>query len=67
MSAKLPKKAICKWDRDTLESVLPLLAEQVVGATLICRKCGRSARDKRLLCKPVKLESLLPQRETRDV
>lgn len=66
MSAKLPKKAICKWDRDTLESALPLLAEQVVDATLICRKCGRAARDKRFLCKPVKLESLLLEREAKD-
>ncbi|TWU16028.1 hypothetical protein [Allorhodopirellula heiligendammensis] len=58
MSAKLPKKAICKWDRNTLENALPLLAEQVAHATLICRKCGRAAHEKRLLCKPVRLESL---------
>ncbi|MBB3207014.1 hypothetical protein FHS27_002828 [Rhodopirellula rubra] len=63
MSKKLPKKAICKWDRSTLENALPLLAEQIVDATLVCRKCGRAASDKRLLCKPVKLKPLLPIRD----
>lgn len=60
MTDKLPKKTICKWDRRTLEEALPLLAQQVLHAKYICRKCGRAARDKHLLCKPVKLKSLLP-------
>jgi len=56
----LPKKSICKWDRSTLEDALPLLAAQIADAKQICRKCGRVASEKRLLCKPVKLQSLLP-------
>lgn len=60
MKDKLPKKTICKWDRRTLEEALPLLAQQVVDAKYICRKCGRAVKEKRLLCKPVKLSSLLP-------
>ncbi len=66
MSAKLPKKAICKWDRDTLERALPLLAEQIANATLVCRKCGRAVQEKRLLCKPVKLESLRSEKDAKD-
>jgi hypothetical protein len=58
MNTKLPKKEICKWDRSTLEEALPLLVEQIANAKLICRKCGRAASDKRLLCKPVKLQTL---------
>ncbi|TWT64630.1 hypothetical protein [Allorhodopirellula solitaria] len=66
MSAKLPKKAICKWDRDTLEQALPLLADQIAGATLVCRKCGRAAQEKRLLCKPLKLNSLRQGKDAKD-
>lgn len=63
MNDKLPKKTICKWDRKTLEESLSLLAAEIADAKHICRKCGRVASEKRLLCKPVKLQSLLPNPE----
>ncbi|MEO9594466.1 hypothetical protein [Rhodopirellula bahusiensis] len=56
--SKLPKKSICKWDKYTLAEALPLLAEQIRSAQFVCRKCGRSAAEKRLLCKAVPMDSL---------
>ena len=56
--SKLPKKSICKWDKSTLADALPLLAEQVQSAEFICRKCGRVAAEKRLLCKAARMDSL---------
>ena len=49
--SKLPKKSICKWDKSTLAAALPLLAEQIRSAEFVCRKCGRSAADKKLCVK----------------
>ncbi|TWT97538.1 hypothetical protein Pla100_26920 [Neorhodopirellula pilleata] len=42
-----------------MEESLPLLAIQINEAKYVCKKCGRAAADKRLLCKPTKLASLL--------
>ncbi|MCC9643754.1 hypothetical protein LOC71_15820 [Rhodopirellula sp. JC740] len=56
--SKLPKKSICKWDKSTLADALPLLADQIRHAEYVCRKCGRSAAEKKLLCKAVRMDSL---------
>lgn len=42
-----------------MEENLSFLAMQVADANYICKKCGRAAADKRLLCKPTKLAPLL--------
>lgn len=63
----LPKKAICKWDRDTLEESLPLLVTQVLDAKFLCRKCGRAAAQKKLLCKAVRIDSLNVPEHPREV
>lgn len=56
--SKLPKKAICKWDRGSLEAALPLLVTQIQDAKYVCRKCGRAAAEKKLLCKSVAIEEI---------
>lgn len=58
--SKLPKKAICKWDRGTLETALPLLVLQIQDAQYVCRKCGRAAAEKKLLCKSVRIDDIDP-------
>ncbi|TWU17122.1 hypothetical protein Pla52o_54600 [Novipirellula galeiformis] len=47
------KKAICKWDRSEIEASLPLLIAQARTANYVCKKCGRTAAERSLLCKPV--------------
>ncbi len=59
LSHSPPKKEICKWKRNVLEDSLPFLALQITEAKYVCRKCGRAAADKKLLCKPTKLAPLL--------
>lgn len=49
---------ICKLDRKTVEKLLPLIAASAAQARFICRKCGRAAASKKLLCKPVSMERL---------
>lgn len=50
--AKRP--CLCKWDEDTFADAA-VMAEAVADATHVCRKCGRAANDRRLLCKPLPL------------
>ncbi|MEL7265188.1 MAG: hypothetical protein AAFN70_14985 [Planctomycetota bacterium] len=50
---KLPNLSICKWNRDQLKQALPILLEQASDARFICKKCGRVAAEKRLLCKAI--------------
>ncbi|MEM6364362.1 MAG: hypothetical protein AAF745_08045 [Planctomycetota bacterium] len=56
-SIRLPKKAICKWDKKTLADAMPLLQLQIESARFVCRKCGRAASEKRLLCKAIRIKS----------
>ncbi|MEM8913119.1 MAG: hypothetical protein AAGC97_15225 [Planctomycetota bacterium] len=58
---KLPKKAICKWDKRTLSQALPLLGQQIESAKYVCRKCGRAASEPRLLCKSERIDLLAKQ------
>jgi hypothetical protein len=45
---------VCKWDEETFRDAT-VMAEAVLGATHVCRKCGRAANDPHLLCKPLPL------------
>ncbi len=45
---------VCKWDVETFADAT-IMAEAVLGATHVCRKCGRAANDRHLLCKPLPL------------
>jgi len=45
---------LCKWDEDAFADAA-VMAEAVLGADCVCRKCGRAANDRRLLCKPLPL------------
>ncbi len=53
-SSKLPKRAICKWSKDALAAHLGDLLAEAHAARYVCRKCGRTAARKSLLCKPEK-------------
>jgi len=56
---KLPRKKICKWDKETLEKALPILLRQAAEADHVCRKCGRVAVDAKNLCKPINGKTFL--------
>jgi hypothetical protein len=49
------KKSICKLSKSEIHQALEQLAEEVRTARYLCRKCGRAAHHKRLLCKPLPL------------
>lgn len=51
-------KTICKLDKDALKRMLPQLVEEISSAQFVCRKCGRAARNKKLLCKAAKMADL---------
>jgi len=46
--------SLCKWDEDAFADAA-VMAEAVLGATHVCRKCGRAANNPHLLCKPLPL------------
>jgi lipopolysaccharide biosynthesis regulator YciM len=48
------KKHLCKWDR--IEDRMEELVKIVKSPEYVCKKCGRAARDKKWLCKPVALK-----------
>jgi len=47
-------KPLCELKK-SLKRDLATYVELVRNPTHVCKKCGRAANDKRLLCKPVKL------------
>ena len=47
-------KPLCELKK-SLAQDFDCFAELVVDATHVCRRCGRAANKKKLLCKPVKL------------
>ncbi len=47
------KTTICKLSKTEIQQSLELLAREVLTARYLCRKCGRAAHHKSLLCKPV--------------
>ena len=46
--------SLCKWHEDAFANAT-VMAKAVLGATHVCRKCGRAANDPHLLCKPLPL------------
>ena len=53
------KKSICKLDRKELQKWLPVIAAGAREGRFICRKCGRIAVGKKMLCKPTSIQSVL--------
>ena len=49
-------KTLCEWKRKDIESKLSQLSEIVSPSHFICKKCARSASDKKYLCKGTKLK-----------
>lgn len=52
--AKL-KTTICKLSKAEIQESLEVLAHEVRTARYLCRKCGRAAHHKSVLCKPIPL------------
>ncbi|QDS93152.1 hypothetical protein FF011L_19080 [Roseimaritima multifibrata] len=50
----VPKKSICKWSKEMIGAHLRDLLAEAHAARFVCRKCGRTAANRHLLCKPVK-------------
>lgn len=48
-------KKLCKWKKDKLKKDLEDYAPLVEKAKYVCENCGRAARKKKSVCKPVKL------------
>jgi ribosomal protein L37E len=46
--------SLCKWHEDAFADAT-VMAEAVLGATHVCRKCGRAANNPHRLCKPLPL------------
>jgi hypothetical protein len=53
MAAKT--KELCNWKQSTIEKELDRVRKIVADPKYVCRKCGRAVRDKKYVCKPVKL------------
>ncbi len=53
-------KPLCELKK-SLKGDLAAYIQLVRNPTHLCRKCGRAASDKRLLCKPIKLKGDLPR------
>jgi len=45
-------KSLCKWKSGDIKDGTGKFKKLVKDARYFCRKCGRSARQKRNLCKP---------------
>ncbi|MBI9072026.1 MAG: hypothetical protein JEY94_10525 [Melioribacteraceae bacterium] len=48
-------KVLCKWDDSGYEKKLDKLISIVKDSKFVCTKCGRTANDKKYLCKAVKI------------
>lgn len=53
------KKTLCKVDKQDIRDHLDEVAREVLSARFVCRKCGRAASKKRLLCKPTAIDDCL--------
>jgi hypothetical protein len=54
------KTSICKLSKAEIQASLEVIAHEVRTARYLCRKCGRAASRKRLLCKPVPMPDFSP-------
>jgi len=48
-------RPLCKWKQSRYIKDLELLKSIVSEPKLVCRDCGRVAKDKRWICKAVKI------------
>jgi len=48
-------KPLCKWPKSGYTKDLKKLTEIVQEPRFICKDCGRAAREKKWLCKSVKI------------
>jgi hypothetical protein len=48
-------KALCKWNKSRYVKDLDLLRQIVREPRFICKDCGRASREKKFLCKPLKI------------
>jgi len=48
-------KRLCKWKKSDYKDRLDELIALVGEAKYVCKHCGRSANDKKVLCDPVKI------------
>jgi hypothetical protein len=49
------KAHICKWKKNQYKEDLDKLRKLVQKPKYVCIGCGRAAKDKKLLCKPVEI------------
>lgn len=60
-------KTICDWSKKDLERRPRVLLELTQNAQFFCRKCGRVANTKKVLCKAKDFEKAMEEaRETDD-
>lgn len=52
-------KALCKLGKSELAEYLPILCATIAEARYVCRKCGRVADRKALLCKPISISKVV--------
>jgi hypothetical protein len=50
------RKSLCSLEKDDIKDNIEDVVAIVSNAKFICRKCARSARDPKHLCKPVTME-----------
>ena len=53
MSAKT--KELCNWKPSAIENEIDKIRKIVAKPKYLCRRCGRAVRDKKYICKPIKL------------
>ena len=44
-------KTLCKWGKKKIEENFKEVTDIVTNSKYICKKCGRTASDKKYLCK----------------
>jgi len=49
-------KPLCKWKSKDIEKDFKTFRSLVKGARYACQKCGRVAKSKKNLCRPVALD-----------
>lgn len=66
-SSKISKKNLCSVKFGDIEKSPSEFKELVSNPKFVCRKCGRVASDRKVLCKGEKIKSLVKgkSRETR--
>ncbi len=51
------KTTLCKLDKHDMEERIPDIVSLVSEPKFICSKCARVAKNKKYLCKPIKIKS----------